>query len=274
MGRRGRPVTWCRSCQARRGPRNSYTRAPARTGLPARGSLRALLKLTSQNRKLGGIPCSITTASTCPPSCPLRGEGCYAEFGWVAAHWRRVSAEGGSWRAFCRAVAALPAGQLWRHNEAGDLPGTGARIDRRALGALVSANRGKRGFTFTHKPMTAANQAAVRAAVAGGFVINLSADSLRQADQLAALGIAPVAVVLPADAPALVRTPAGRTVVTCLAETRGLTCAECQLCAVATRKSIVGFRAHGQMHARVSQIVALKKKPVDSSTLPVTGLLP
>lgn len=271
IGRRGHPVKWCRSCQERKGPRGSYMRAPARLGLPTRSPLRALLKRVSQNRKLGGIPCSITTASTCPPTCGLFGEGCYAEFNYLAAHWRRVSARGGSWRSFCREVAALPPGQLWRHNEAGDLPGVGNRIARGALRELLRANAGKRGFTFTHKPMTAANQAAIREALAAGFVVNLSADSLAQADRLAALAVAPVTVVVPQDAPATQRTPAGRQVVVCLAETHGLTCAECQLCAVPTRRGIVGFRAHGQMRGQVSQLVTISKKRVDSGATAVAG---
>jgi hypothetical protein len=93
-----------------------------------------------------------------------------------------------------------------------------------------------------------------------GFTINLSANSLRHADELAALKIAPVAVVVAEDAPAKFKTPEGRDVVVCLNETQRLTCLECQLCAVPTRKSIVGFRAHGQAKALVSQLVTLRLK--------------
>lgn len=85
-----------------------------------------------------------------------------------------------------------------RHNQAGDLPGKGGEIDAEAL-QLVEANQGKRGFTYTHKPMTAANMAAVKAANDSGFTVNLSANNLTHADELAALAIAPVVTVLPED---------------------------------------------------------------------------
>lgn len=259
IGKRGKLITWCSTCKARLGPGNTYTLAPRRLDLPTRGALRVTFKLGSQNRKLGGLPCSITSAETCPPTCGLYGKGCYAEFGYLRSHWARTSSEGLSWRAFCREVASLPAGQLWRHNESGDLPGAGVRITGMLLDDLVRANKGRRGFTFTHKPMTPKNRELVRRANASGFTVNLSADSLEQADQLAELGVGPVAVVLSSGAPERTESPAGRTVITCLAETRGLTCASCQLCAVGSRKSIVGFRAHGQLKRSVDQLVALRR---------------
>jgi hypothetical protein len=160
----------------------------------------------------------------------------------------------------------------------GDLPGAGDAIDPIALSKLVLANKGKRGFTFSHCPVltsraprgnqshqeralwVVSNRRAIARAVRGGFVINLSADNLEQADTLAALGIAPVTTVVPTDYPDTpTKTPGGRTVIVCLNETKGLTCAECRLCAVADRKSIVGFRAHGQSKAIVSEIVRTKR---------------
>ena len=93
---------------------------------------------------------------------------------------------------------------------------------------------------------------------AGGFTVNLSANTLAHADELAALAIGPVAVVLDATegerADAV--TPAGRKVVTCPATYRdNVTCASCKLCAVADRKVIVGFPAHG-FRAKKARAVA------------------
>lgn len=223
----------------------------------------AALVLDSKNRKLGGIPSSMTDMASCPPSCALRDKGCYAEFGKSRYHWERVAGvRGRSWSEFCEQVMGLPEGQLWRHNEAGDLPGRGDELDVRALDQLVRANRGRRGFTFTHKPLrTARELAAIEKANAAGFTINLSADSLDHADERAELNIGPVAVVLPMNATPRVTTPAGRDVIVCLNQTRGLTCVECGLCAVPTRRSIVGFRAHGQAKELVSNLVQLRRKP-------------
>lgn len=229
---------------------------------------RASLTLKSGNAKTGPIPISITEAASCPASCPFKNAGCYAENWPLRLHWERVAASGDDWATFTAKVAALPAGTLWRHNVAGDLPGTGEKIDGRALAKLVRANKGKRGFTYTHKPATLpANAKAIAKANAAGFTINLSANNLSHADQLAALGIAPVVVTLPAYfSPAEMRetrTPDGRLVVVCPATYRDdITCASCKLCAYQpparlggpAQRVIVGFPAHGARKKHVSKI--------------------
>lgn len=216
------------------------------------------ITMKSRNAKTGDMPVSTTSADTCPSACPLRADnagGCYAAAGPLAMHWRKVSSgeRGTDWKTFCDTVAALPEGTLWRHNQAGDLPGLGDKIDRAALRQLVDANRGRKGFTYTHKPMTsAANRKAIKSANASGFTINLSANNLSHADTLAALGIGPVVAVLPRDHVGNTATPEGRKVIQCPAtrddlEDRGKTinCKDCGLCAIAERDFIVGFPAHG-----------------------------
>jgi hypothetical protein len=232
------------------------------------------LTLRSGNRKTGPIPVSITERGSCPAACGLREGGCYAELGRLGWHWRLVPDRGMPWSEFCARIAELPAGQLWRHNEAGDLPGRGDVIDVSAMSRLVRANAaaGARGFTYTHKPVLARgdwihmfhvltdNREAIRGANAAGFAVNLSSESVSQADQLADLRIAPVVVVVPADYPDRGgRTPAGRRVVVCPAQTReAITCASCRLCAHPARKSIVGFRAHGATRIVEESLVQLR----------------
>jgi len=206
----------------------------------------------SLNRKLGGIPACIVTPTTCPPSCGFYGQGCYAEFGPMIRHWRRAAEEGLEWPAFLAKVRALPAGRLWRYAIAGDLPGVGEELDGQRLAELIGASFGKRGFAFTHKRPGPFVSAVLAAAAPSGFVVNLSADSLEQADELAAGGL-PVAVVVPSDHPQRSRTPEGRHVVVCPAQTHDLDCARCGLCAVAGRKAVVGFRAHGQFAGEISK---------------------
>lgn len=219
------------------------------------------LTLKSANEKTGPIPVSTTTATTCPDACPFKKNGCYADGGPLAIHWRAVTEEkrGTAWGEFCESIAALPDGQLWRHNQAGDLPGDGDAIDAAALGELVKANIGKRGFTYTHKPATPENVQWVRAANEWGFTVNLSANSLEHADVISATGL-PIVTVLPVDAPAKLETPAGRTVVTCPATYRdGVSCATCQLCARRDRKVIIGFPAHGAGKARVQRVFMMSR---------------
>jgi len=250
IGARGEPIKTCTSCRALySGGGVRETRRKLLDATPAFVRFVAI----SKDRKLGPIPATYTGGSTCPRACPLKDAGCYAEFGFLRHQWELTAGEGLVWWRFLESVRALPAGQLWRHNIAGDLPGFEDALDVPRLLQLVLANAGRRGFTFTHKPLrTDEELAAVSVANRRGFTINLSADSLDEADELAALEIGPVAVTLPSDAPPLgLKTPAGRTIVVCPAELHGITCERCQLCSKAQRKSIVGFRAHGQWNAKI-----------------------
>lgn len=206
------------------------------------------LTLKSANAKTGPIPVSTTSALSCSDTCPFKDNGCYAESGPLALHWRAVTAgeRGLTWPEFCDAIAQLPDGQLWRHNQAGDLPGIGDYINPTAMQLLIDANKGRRGFTYTHKPATPENLELIRAANVAGFTVNLSANNLAHADALADTGAGPVVTVLPINAPAKMTTPAGRPVITCPAQTRDdVSCADCQLCARADRPTIIGFLAHG-----------------------------
>src|SRR6266849_367265 len=129
----------------------------------------------SDNSKTGRIPVSTSSPDSCPPSCPLRrGQGCYAETGPISWFWRRVKRGdlGVPWNRFLSEIRALPEGQLWRHNQAGDLPGVGEEIDREMLRTLALANIGKRGFTYSHKPLNHHNAAAIREANRAGFTVN------------------------------------------------------------------------------------------------------
>jgi hypothetical protein len=215
------------------------------------------LTAKSSNKKTGPIPVSTTSAATCPTACPLKKSGCYADGGPLAIIWRKVTdgAMGTSWREFCDKIAALPLGQLWRHNQAGDLPGDGVKINRPALRALVAANTGRRGFTYTHYRPDGANAEAIREANASGFVVNLSANSLAHADELAKTGAGPVVTLLPENAGPHAVTPEGRKVVTCPATYReSVTCMSCQLCARGSRTVIIGFPAHGASRRKAEAV--------------------
>lgn len=138
--------------------------------------MRTHLTLKSSNEKTGPIPVSTSSHKQCSTSCPFYGHGCYAESGPLAIHWQAVTEKGrgDEWPDFVAKIAALPSGQLWRHNQAGDLAGINHNIDSLALSQLVTANAGKRGFTYTHKPVLGGddtamkNRTAIAAANAGG----------------------------------------------------------------------------------------------------------
>jgi len=184
---------------------------------------------------------------------------CYAEFGPLKMFWRKVDAgiRGFDWRGFLAAVRTIRKGQLGRHNQAGDLPGLGDKLDRVKLAQLVRAASGTMAYTYTHKPLhSVADQIAIAEANRAGFTINLSGNTLAHADALADLDIGPVVVLLPRDtAPrANIKTPKGRRVVVCPATYRDdVTCESCKLCA-RQRETIVGFPAHGTASKRADAI--------------------
>lgn len=212
---------------------------------------------------------------TCPLACPFR-KGCddplsglcYAEHGALGGYvWTlldRTPAGGAFQNGNIRVygfdellylIRSLPPGSMWRHNVAGDLPSNNkTTIDASALRAIVEANSGRRGFTFTHYDVldNLANRQVIAEANSNGFTVNLSANSLGHADALADLRIAPVTVVVPAGAIENVRTPKGRTVVICPINTHpGITCASCGLCS-RQRSTIVGFPASGGLKHKVT----------------------
>lgn len=210
---------------------------------------RAHLTRSSANSKTGPIPVSTTESSTCPPDCTER-DTCYAKFGPMVVHWRNVDngVRSTDWESFCDQVSRLPRGQLWRHNQAGDLPGNGKKLDSDAFYQLVQANMGKRGFTYTHYPLTVENLSMMEAATAAGFTVNVSCDSLTYSDRVTDITDLPQAVVLPSTTTEkTLHTAGGRKVIVCPATYRNdVMCWNCGICYEASKtRAVIGFPAHG-----------------------------
>ena len=214
--------------------------------------------IKSKNVKTGEIPVTTTTADTCPPDCAFKDNGCYAGSGPLALHWAKVTngERGDTWSGFIAKVQSFKDGQLWRHNQAGDLAGDGKRLDADANDQLADANVGKRGFTYTHYPVLTDkhNARVVKRMNDKGFVVNLSANNVKHADALYDLGIGPVATVLPEAQTTNTVTPKGRKIVVCPATIRDdVSCSTCQLCAK-QRDAIIGFPAHGSSKRKADTV--------------------
>ena len=218
--------------------------------------LRVHITDRSGNAKTGPIPVTTSERATCPTTCPFYHKGCYAKSGPLALHWRKVSdgERGTNWLGLCRFVSELPDGQLWRHNQAGDLPHTDGTINTTMLGELVRANKGKRGFTYTHHKLTSINSAAIEAANTFGFTVNVSTESKDDAVSAYNQGL-PAVCVVPSDH-ADTAEHQGVKFVTCPAQTNDtMTCSKCGLCAQSQRKCVVMFKAHGNAKRHVSELV-------------------
>jgi uncharacterized protein (UPF0264 family) len=218
--------------------------------------------------------CTFTGKGSCPAECAFLGNGCFAAQGPMGWLWSGMTKAGPNsefkngrgkvktidWAKLCKEIAQIQPGNLWRHNQAGDLPkkpGT-IKIDRAKVQALTRANKGKRGFTYTHHNVLndLDNREAVREAVADGFIINLSANNPAHADALYKLGIAPVVMVLPAAQTENSTTPDGVKIVVCPATIRDdITCLDCKLCS-RIRDFIIGFPAHGAGKAKAERAAA------------------
>lgn len=222
------------------------------------------LTVKSTNRKTGKIPVSTSSQKTCPDSCQLK-KVCYADVGCLKWHWDKVSngtqKNLSNWEGFVEKIGALPKDQLWRHNQAGDLVGKKDVICAYSLDDLIEANKGKRGFTYTHYPIikeqykgnesneangiVGFNKLCVQRANDGGFTVNVSADNLEIAEKLFNEGLPTVSVVSE-DAPAKGKTKNGIPYIVCPAQVKeGVTCHSCGLCQKSQRKAIIAFQVHG-----------------------------
>ena len=213
----------------------------------------------SSNKKVGPIPVTTTSGKSCPDACPMKNNGCYASEGFhLDMHWKKVTNEerGTSYDQFIEQIEKLPDGP-WRHNQAGDLSGINDEINTVHLEQLTKANGTRTGWTYTHKPIENSkfaeqNKRAIQKANESHFTINISANSVEEAERYFEQGF-PSVVVVPEDHPEKTTTKTGKKLVVCPEQTgKADSCAKCLLCARKNRKVIIGFRVHGTGKNKIS----------------------
>jgi len=228
----------------------------------------------SGNRKIGYMPAGYSSFLTCWNECTFGKHGaCYAKGGHCQMHMHKVTsgARGGSFAKFVEQIDLLPDDIVYRPMVGGDLPGINGELDKASMLALVDANRNRRGkghkrpIGYTHSPVMAsqapcgpANAAIIKHANKNGFTINLSANTVNQADALVDLEIGPVVCVLPKGTIRKTYTPKGRAIVVCPAVLAGklgtVTCSDCLMCSKVDRPYLIGFPAHGMREAIAHKI--------------------
>ena len=219
----------------------------------------------SSNAKTGRMPVTTTEASSCPSTCPHIDGNCYAKSGFhLRQHWSKVTSHerGGTWDDLCNYIRTLKPNQLWRHNQAGDLPYVRIAtqnsfqelITLPLLKDLVDANKasGAKGYTYSHHVLNTHNAEAIKYSNRNGFTVNASCESMTQADDAIAQGI-PAVVVVDNSKPVPARTPAGTRVLVCPAQTSDTNCKDCGICAQSNRKCVVAFLAHGNRANKLNQ---------------------
>ena len=213
----------------------------------------------SSNRKTGPIPTTTTEKSSCPDTCPFKEKGCYAKGGPQNIHWNAISRHerGYKWDEFLGLIRKINRGQLWRHNVSGDLPHSEGVINRDEVIGLVNANRGRRGYTYTHHVLNNENIAILQEANNNGFTVNASCESVDVADDVMSTHNIPAVAVVPStESRRFFTTTNGRKVIVCPATLHDdVSCSTCGICANANRSAVVAFPAHGNAKKTVDGIV-------------------
>lgn len=207
-----------------------------------------------------GMSATYAQQSTCPPTCPLLGAGCYAEQGPGAfTTWRlnraKVKTPAQVAQVEANAIAQLSAWRRLRVHVVGDCrTPAAARIIGAAMVRYIRRH-GRAAWTYTH-----AWRQVTRADWKGAAVL-ASCETPAQARQATARGY-PVALLVPEHASRQTYRYHGLSVLPCPAQfktndARGTTCERCQICAdpdqLRRRGLVLGFRPDSQTTAAIRQ---------------------
>ncbi len=209
-------------------------------------TLKTHVTLRSSNAKTGPLATTYREQSSCPTTCPLMGNGCYAT-GRIFGISRKFGSE--DTVAVRALVTTLKSGQGLRLNVSGDFLDVNGEPDRDYIDAVnhVATERPDvKIIAYTH---------AWRILSPSDFVfgVNASCESAAEVAEARAAGWGTVMVNGPVG-----EQIAGTRVVRCPAEYRDeVTCASCMLCAkTPSIPTTVSFTAHGAGKAKATAAVA------------------
>ena len=204
----------------------------------------------SSNVKIGPIPATMSSRSTCSDLCPFKRSGCFGDNFPLSLHWDRLDRSGLSWEEMIGKIQALQPLTLFRHNVVGDLHLLeDGSIDKVKLEQFAAAAEHKKPIIYTHSPKTTRNLNALsKLRESRGLVVNVSCETFAQAERALSLGVNAVLTVKRSEIPVTARKSKTLTFVPCPAESKDdVTCATCKLCARDRVASgvVVTFHAHG-----------------------------
>ena len=217
----------------------------------------------SRNEKVGDVAATYAPiAQTCPVSCPLRDNGCYAQSGNVGFQVRRLerdlhglngdtcaTLEGDE---IAHMAAHAPLGHAMRIHVSGDAT-SDFRAQQLARGAAVWKGPI---WSYTHAWGSVARESWGRVSVLA------SCESLAQVPVAASKGYASAIVVVahhPADGRAYRDTHTGVKVIPCPSQTRDVKCTDCRLCwddqLLLQQGACISFAAHGATKKRTLNVI-------------------
>lgn len=219
--------------------------------------LPVLLSEKSSNKKLGK-KIAATYASveaTCPSTCKLKNNGCYAQLGFVGIYNSRLTKAAKKGRYNSLEISKMEAKLIDESFKGGAVPGTSLRLHvsgdvrtQNGVRHLAAAARrfkargGNKVWTYSHawkklpKPLW------------DGISVLASVDSTKEAAEALAAGYAPAFVVSEFESEKAYMVD-GIKGIPCPEQTRGVPCEDCGLCMnadlLAKNQSMILFAIHG-----------------------------
>lgn len=217
--------------------------------------------LHSGNSKVGDVAATYAPIrQTCPESCPLRDNGCYAQSGNVSFSVRRLERETEGMNGDTVAVLEgdeiadlarrAPLGHALRIHVSGDAT-SDFRAQQLARGAQVWKGPV---WSYTHAWRDVARASWGRVSVLA------SCETLDDVARARGKGYAAALVVAshPADGRAY-RAPNGVKVIPCPSQTRDVLCTECRLCwndaNLREQNACIAFAVHGATKKRALTVI-------------------
>jgi hypothetical protein len=204
----------------------------------------------TNNKKTGKVAATYITGDTCPDRCPFLGV-CYANQGTMGNSPFKIADTYGSEDLSRTAdgIRALPDGALVRHAVSGEpTPEYVAEI-----GAAHEDRPDTLGWTYLHSwPDRSPAEFPVN------MVPNASCETRDEVEKAIGNGWDTVLVATGEEDELIGSVVAGKRVIVCPNQTRGVTCADCRLCMKRDRAVTIAFLPHGA-HRKVSEAVSAKR---------------
>lgn len=215
----------------------------------------------SENRKLGMMAATYATQASCPASCPLFNNGCYAEQNLVGIQTRRLNRNAPAAAtpeeiaiAEAEAIDALPVvrGNPLRIHVVGDCSTEGAARIVAAAAERYMARGGGPAYAYTHAWRDVPRE------VWGKVSVLASCESADDVPLANYRGYA--AAVIMKDLPVTVQNDYhGARVLPCAYETRGTQCRDCRWCMrdgwLKERGLTIGFKPSGAQAKKVYHLI-------------------
>lgn len=204
----------------------------------------------TNNKKTGKVAATYITGDTCPDRCPFLGV-CYANQGTMGNTPFRIADKHGTEDLSRTAdgIRALPEGALVRHAVSGEpTPEYVAEI-----GAAHEDRPDTLGWTYLHSWPDRSP-----AEFPENMVPNASCETRDEVEKAIGNGWDTVLVATGEEDELIGSVVAGKRVIVCPNQTRGVTCADCRLCMKKDRAVTIAFLPHGAKN-KIGLAVASKR---------------